>query len=121
MKGATVLKFLLGFAVLVGFDWLGEFLKTQLHLPLPGVVVGMLALLIALLIYGSVPAAVERASQPLLQHMSLLFIAPGVSLFFLAPEIFAQWPAIIAAIIISTAVTLAVTGLLMQRLFNKTG
>jgi putative effector of murein hydrolase LrgA (UPF0299 family) len=117
----AVLKFLPGFALLIGFHWLGDYLKIHLQLPLPGAVVGMLLLLVTLMIYGSVPDTVERAAQPLLRHMSLLFIPPGVGLFFLAPDIFAQWPAIIGAIVISTAVTLAASGILMQRLFGKTG
>jgi holin-like protein len=121
MKPFAIIKFLFGFAALVAFHWLGEFLKNQLHLPLPGAVVGMLLLLVALMIVGSVPDAIQCAAQPLLQHMSLLFIPPGVGLLFLAPEIFTQWPAILGAIIISTAITLAATGVLMQRLFAANG
>jgi holin-like protein len=108
-----------GFLLLVGFAWLGDVLKNTLQLPLPGAVIGMLALLIALMIYGSVPDVLARASQPLLSHMSLLFIPPGVGLFFLDQQIIQQWPAIVCALIISTAITLALVGILMQRLFAK--
>jgi holin-like protein len=110
---------LIGFIALVAFAWLGDVLKSALHLPLPGAVIGMLALLLALMIYGSVPDALARASQPLLSHMSLLFIPPGVGLFFLDQQIVQQWPAIVCALVISTAITLALVGILMQRLFAK--
>jgi holin-like protein len=113
------MKFIIGFIALIAFQWLGETLKTVLQLPLPGPVIGMIVLLMALMVYGQIPQGLERVSQPLLQHMSLLFIPPGVGLFFLAPDIFNQWLAILLGIFISTAVTLAITGILMQRLFAR--
>ena len=46
------------------------------HVPLPGPVLGLVALLGALAVRGSVPAALERAATPLIGLMPLFFI-PG--------------------------------------------
>lgn len=113
------MKLILGFCALIVFQWAGETLKTFFNLPLPGAVIGMILLLMTLMLYGKIPASLERASQPFLQHMSVLFILPGVGLFFLPTDIHEQWIAIFAAIFISTTVTLIAVGILMQRLFSR--
>ena len=66
-----------------GITWLlllqslGELVSRGLHLPLPGPVVGMLLLLLALR-WPVVHNSVRVVAEFLLQHLSLLFVPVGV-------------------------------------------
>lgn len=101
------------FILLLGCQFLGEVTVRFLHLPFPGPVVGMLMLFIYLIINQGVPKQLEDVSQVLLKHLSLFFVPAGVGVMahfeLLKTD---AWPLIIA-IIVSTAVGIVVTGLVM--------
>ena len=69
---------LLGLAVLLLFEALGELLSAVFALPLPGPLLGMAGLTIALAFGKRHPIGLERASRGLLVYMPLLFIPAGV-------------------------------------------
>jgi len=81
---------------------LGNYLVTQFAIPIPGAVMGMLALFVLLLLLGSIPRALSEAATPLLQHMNLLFIPAAVGLMSLGSLLSEHGLAIIAAMLIST-------------------
>ena len=56
--------------VLLIFQLIGEVAVRALMLPMPGPVVGMLALLLVLIGRGKVPPTLTRATRGLLQHYS---------------------------------------------------
>jgi len=91
----------------------GEVTAHLLGLPVPGPVIGMVLLFVALVIKGGVPPAMEQVCRSFLTNLSLLFVpaAVGVSVHFalLARE----WLPITAAVLISTLATIAITGLVM--------
>ena len=60
---------LLAVAALLALPVLGEGLVRALGLPLPGALVGMLALLGGLIALGRVPRGLDAASAPLLRHL----------------------------------------------------
>ncbi|MDQ2148351.1 CidA/LrgA family protein [Alcaligenaceae bacterium C4P045] len=66
-----------GFAWLLALQAAGEVISRALHLPLPGPVIGMMLLLIALR-WSVVRSPVAECAQFLLSHLSLLFIPVGV-------------------------------------------
>jgi holin-like protein len=104
-----------GLAFLLLFQLVGEVLTRAAALPVPGPVAGMLLLLVALELRG--PGADLRAtSAGLLSHLSLLFVPAGVGVMLHARRLAAQWPALVVSLLVSTALTIAVTGWLVERL-----
>ena len=104
------------FAILLLFQCLGEGLVFLFGLPVPGPVAGMLMLLLALLAWPRLHDAVEAGATELLRHLSLLFVPAGVGVVAAASSGRGQWLAIVAAVAVSTLVTMAVTGLVLQAL-----
>lgn len=105
-----------GLLILLVCQFLGELIVRYLELPFPGPVVGMVLLLIGLMINGGVPQGVRQASDSLLTYLALLFVPAGVGLMVHYQLIAADWLVIMVALILSTAVTLLVTGVLLNRL-----
>jgi hypothetical protein len=66
-----------GFALLLLCQSAGEALSRGAHVPLPGPVIGLL-LLWALLNVAALQAPVAAMAEPLLNHLSLLFVPVGV-------------------------------------------
>lgn len=56
----------------------------------------------------------------LLSHLSLLFVPAGVGVMLHLGRIAEEWPAILAALLLSTWLAVAVTGLLFARLVGAT-
>src|SRR5689334_18502669 len=79
---------LVGFLTLLVCELLGELLRSALHLPIPGPVIGMLLLATGLALRGGkereleAPAAssLDRVAAGLLRHMGLLFVPAGVGI-----------------------------------------
>ncbi len=105
-----------GLAVLLVFQLAGEVLARVLALPVPGPVVGMLLLLAALELRASLAEQLRPASAGLLAHLSILFVPAGVGVVQHGRRLLAEWPAILAAVLVSTLATVGVTGWLAQRL-----
>lgn len=105
---------LAAFAVLLLFQCLGEGLVFVLHLPLPGPVAGMLLLMVALIALPKLQALVEQAANTLLSHLSLLFVPAGVGIVVAAGSASGHWIAVLASLLVSTVLALAVTGLILR-------
>jgi holin-like protein len=110
--------------ILLGCELLGQLLRSALHLPIPGPVIGMLVLAAGMALLGqdqtltrSAPASpLDRTAGMLLEHMGLLFIPAGVGIVAEIPLLRQEWLPILAALLVSTVLSLAVTGLIMHRL-----
>lgn len=100
---------LMGLTVLLCAQLAGEFLSRWLGLPVPGPVVGMGLLFALLAAYGGVPAGVRQAAEGLLAYLALLFVPAGVGLMVHTARMQADAVAIAAALVVSTALALAVT------------
>ena len=98
----------------------GEVIARTLGLPVPGPVVGMLLLFVALLVRGRVPKALQEASDGLLAHLSLLFVPAGVGVMLHVPLLSAQWRPIAVAVVVSTLATIVVTALVMRLMLKAT-
>lgn len=108
-----------GFAVLLFFQLLGEGIVRAGHWPIPGNVLGM-ALLLAALILGVVRLEwVLEAAELLLTNMALLFVPVGVGVMLYFDLVAREWLPILAAMVVSTFVVMAVTGHVTQRLMGK--
>lgn len=112
---------LAAFTILLLFQSLGEGLVFLLGLPVPGPVAGMLLLMAALLAWPALEQRIAQAADTLLSHLSLLFVPAGVGIIASAASGSGHWFAILAALFASTALTLALTGLLLRGLGRKDG
>ena len=106
-----------------GITWLlvlqsmGEVISRGLHLPLPGPVVGMLLLLVALR-WPVVHESVRVVAEFLLQHLSLLFVPVGVGVMTHL-DVLGQYGVRIAIVIVlSTWISLGVTALVLRALMR---
>ena len=93
---------------------LGETIVRAFALPLPGPVFGMGLLFIYLLLRGGkgaqkVPAAVATVADGLLGHLSLLFVPAAVGLMNYFDLMAANATALILAVAVSTALSMAAT------------
>ena len=108
------------FLTLLLAQLVGEALHRWLHLPLPGPVIGMALLAAVLLWHGGEPdAALVETSDTLLRWLGLLFVPAGVGVFSYLGLLRAGFVPIVAALVLSTLLTFAVTGWVMQALSRK--
>lgn len=106
-------------AVLLFCQLIGELIVLYLEAPIPGPVLGMLLLFLGLLIRGEVPEALSQTANGLLEQLSLLFVPAGVGVMSHLTLLGNQWLPLSASLVVSTLLTIAVTGLLMQKLVGK--
>jgi holin-like protein len=105
-----------GLALLLLCQSAGEALSRLAHLPLPGPVIGLL-LLFALLQVPAVRAPAAAASEPLLQHLSLLFVPVGVGVVTHLGLVGQFGGRMLAAIVLSTWAGMAVAALVLRALW----
>ena len=106
-----------GFAILLVCQSLGELLARGLGLSLPGPVLGMLLLLIALNL-PIIRGPVGSASDALLGHLSLLFVPVGVGVISHWDLISQYGVRLIGVIALSTLIGLAITALVLRALWR---
>ena len=107
------MKALQGLAFLLLMQSGGEALSHFLKLPVPGPVVGMVLLLLALR-WQPVQDAVAPAAGFLLQHLSLLFVPVGVGVMTHLALLSTYGLQLVAVIVLSTWVGMAVTALVLR-------
>ncbi|MCI0995708.1 CidA/LrgA family protein [Pseudomonas sp. ICMP22404] len=105
-----------GLTWLVLFQLLGTAIN-HLFLPvLPGPIIGLLLLLGYLIVRGEVAEPLSLAASSLLRYLPLLLVPPAVGVMVYARAIAADFWAIVGALVLSLVLSMAFTGVLMQRL-----
>jgi holin-like protein len=99
---------------LLVFQLAGEVVARGLALPLPGPVLGMVFLFIALALRGGPGHDLQTTSQNLLQHLSLLFVPAGTGIMVHLTRVADEWLPLLASLLLSTLATLVVTALVMK-------
>lgn len=107
-------KLLSSFAFLLGFWGAGVLLVEVTALPIPGSVVGMILLAIALGTGLFDVRGVEPAADALLSQLGLLFVAPAVAVTSYFDTLAEEWVALLGASVGSLFVVLWVTGVVAQ-------
>lgn len=102
-----------GLAWLLAMQSLGELLSRGLSLPFPGPVIGMLLLIVALQL-PAVREPVAACANFLLLHLSLLFVPVGVGVMTHLGLLGQYGVRMLAVIVLSTWVGLAVTALVLR-------
>ena len=112
---------LLGLVILVLAQLAGLGLAALLHLPVPGVVIGLVLLVIvgALRPTALLARLAEPAGAPLLKHLQLLFIPPGVGIVIELEALAQNALPIALAVGGSFALTLVLAGQLLQLLLRR--
>lgn len=99
-----------GMALLLAFQFVGEVISALLVLPVPGSVVGMGLLLVALA-WGIVRVEwLQAAADLLLSHMALFFVPAGVGVMVHFDLIAREWLPIAVGTVVSTFAVMAATG-----------
>lgn len=110
---------IMGMSVLLSCQFIGELLARGLAIPVPGPVLGMVILLIGLVINGRVPDSLRTAGEGLLRYLTLLFVPAGVGLMVHFELIRADFWTLVVTLVFSTAITLAVTGKVLDWLARR--
>ena len=108
-----------GLAFLLLLQSVGELLSRGLSLPFPGPVIGMLLLLLALR-WPLVRQPVAACADFLLSHLSLLFVPVGVGVMTHLSIVSQYSGRMLVVLVLSTLIGLAVTALLLNRLWRQT-
>lgn len=98
------------------FQLIGEVLARSLGLPIPGPVIGMGLLFLALIIRGGPDDSTKSTAHTLLQHLSLMFVPAGTGVMLHFQRMADEWLPITAALIGSTFIAMAVTALVLKAL-----
>ncbi|WP_346838157.1 CidA/LrgA family protein [Microbulbifer sp. SAOS-129_SWC] len=112
---------LAGAAALCACNLLGQKISDALALPVPGSVVGMLILLIALMLYGGIPRGVGMVSGQLLRLLALLFLPAAVGIYFVRDLSARDWLGLLAATTVGTLLSLTLCALLLKKLLGTEG
>lgn len=108
-----------GMAVLLAFQFAGELISTFLDIPIPGSVVGMVLLLLAL-VRGIVRVEwLQAAADLLLSHMALFFVPAGVGVMVHFDLIAREWLPIAVGTVVSTFAVMAATGWVAKALMAR--
>lgn len=102
------------FSIILSFYFLGELVQKASGLLIPGNVIGMLILFFGL--YAGVIKLnmIDKISDFLLENLSFFFLPAGISLITCFALLEGKLTAILVVSLLSTVVTLAVTGLTVE-------
>ena len=104
--------------LLLVYQLVGEVIAQFFALPVPGPVIGMALLFATLAVRGTVSDDLRGTANGLLQHLSLLFVPAGTGVMLHFTRLADEWLALLASLLVSTAVTIAVSALVMRALMR---
>jgi holin-like protein len=102
--------FILPFVVLLVFLELGVFIQTTLRTWIPGSVIGMGLLYVALSSKLVPDGMLDALSGQLLDRLGLFFVCPGVEVIKYLGLVESHWGSLLVAIVGSSVVTIVATG-----------
>lgn len=103
-----------GLAIIFGFYFLGEVTVELMELPVPGNVLGMIFLVIALATGVMDLNDVEKEAELFVDNMSIMFIPPGVGIMLYFGLLRAELLPIVGALVLSFLITIVLTGKIVE-------
>lgn len=110
------MKHLRQLAIILLICFIGELLNRILGIPLPGNIIGMIILLIALLTGAIKVEAIEDVAEFMLKNLAFFFVPAGIGVISSLDIIKANLFPMLVIILLSTIVVLVVTGVTVQLL-----
>lgn len=107
------------FLLIISFSYLGEIVSKLFNLPIPGSVIGMLLLFAALYFKVVKVEEVDTVGTFLLDNLSILFLPAGVGIMVYFPVIRETWWSLLIITVITTVLTMAVVGKIVQGVKRK--
>lgn len=108
-------------ALILTFQLGGEIASRALALPLPGPVVGLVALVLACLLRPGLAEAIRPTAQGLLSHLSLFFVPAGVGVVAHWDVLQSHGLGLAVALMGSTALAIAAGALAFTAVARLTG
>lgn len=108
-----------GLAIIFAFLFMGEGVEKLFDLPIPGNVIGMILLTLALLLGIVKLEHVEKEAELFVKNMSIMFIPPGVGIILYWELIRDQAIPIFGALLSSFLITILVTANLVEFLGRR--
>lgn len=99
-----------GLLLVVLFDVVGELLARHARVPLPGPVIGMVLLVLAMALAPRLADLCEAGASLLLRHMTLLFVPAAVSALASLALLRVEGGRIVLVLVVSTSLALATGG-----------
>ena len=115
----TVMKYLYQAGIIFLFTFLGEALTALISLPIPAAIWGLLLLFLTLCFKLIRVEQIRECSSFLAVLLPALFVGPAVNLMDQAKALLGSLPAVIAIVLVSTALTLLTAGRVTQALIKK--
>lgn len=112
------MKALKQFGVILAILLIGQGLHQYFGLPIPGTVLGMMILLFLLLFKIIKLQWVDKITDVLLEHLSLLFIPPGVAIMNEFHNFKGNLLPLFLILLSSTVIVMVVTGYIVQYLIK---
>lgn len=110
---------MLGLAILLAFNFIGIWLQTSFHIPLPGNVIGLILFTIALFAKLVKLEWVETTANWFTGHMMLFFLPFVVGTMAFFPLIGRNWLSIGVGVMGSSVAVLLVTGFITSKMTNR--
>ncbi|MFC0410413.1 CidA/LrgA family protein [Roseomonas elaeocarpi] len=106
-------------AFFILLSWLGDQAVRLLHLPMPGSIVALLAMLLLLLTRTLSVEGVRRGALKLQDHLMLFFVPPMLALLD-HPELLSfRGVEVLAVVLLGTVAVLLGTGLAVERFIRR--
>lgn len=97
----------------------GEITAKLANIQIPGPVIGMVILFCILCLIGNTPKELEKVTNFLLGFLPLFFVPAGVGVIKSLDILSKSWVPVTLSVLLGTAITIAVTGFLMQILNRR--
>lgn len=108
-------------SLLLLFQLGGEAASRAASLPIPGPVLGLVALTLALALSPRLMALMRPLAEGILAHLSLLFVPAGVGVIGHLSALGSMGPGLALAILVSTAAAIAIGALTFAAVARQTG
>ena len=112
---------LAAFATLLVCQLAGEAIVRTASLPMPGPVVGMMLLFALMVARAPLPGGLGDTADGILKHLSLLFVPAGVGVVQQLDRLGQDGIHLVAVVVISTVIALAVTALVFAAFAKALG
>lgn len=112
------MKYIKQFVVIILVSCIGELLNYIIPLPIPGSIYGMIILLLLLCLGIIEVKQIKEISDFLIEVLPVLFIPASVGIISQLEQIKNIWFQIIIITIISTMITMVVTGIVSQSIIK---